>query len=345
MDNTTHYFAPITSFPTVKTNCKVGLLVRLFPYADDLELPQEELVLNLALWSMRSHILNSDIRDYDVQPIFHVKEVFYPRAYKVLHRLGIPDECIISYPNELCSLNTPVRHYYYNAAAPFLDPQLETFEHIIVVDADTFSYQPVSAQSVPLLKLSLEAFPQDTITVGTTWRENADMSSLWLFYHKNDRDALAVRGAQWAECSIDEFKAIMYEFEAFKPAFDLFYINMPMSYLRSHPDFRQYIHDCSADLGHEEIAFAMWALRHYFRTGEHIPTQALFNPPVRPAYRFRIACTFADAWNKYTNLPDKPVFLHGMKMDGVMDDLFDITQALGATNEESVACVNLATNN
>ena len=246
--------------------------------------------------------------------------------------LGIPDECVISYPNDLCHLNTPRRSYHYNAAAPLLDTTLDRFEHIIVLDADTFSLRPPGAPPLPLVDLSLNKYSPHSFTTARAWRAGNTVDRMWLDFHQNNWQRFAEQACRWVECSTVEFDSFMRGRDGLKPFFNGSYINLPMGWLREDIEFRNFIHDCSADLGHEEVALAMWALRHYFRTGERIPTHCLFESGIP------VAWDFPPLWDKYKTLR-KPIFFHARTVEGVTPHIHEFMRALGATDQEIAVAV------
>lgn len=321
-------FPHITHFPELSFDSEIAIVIRIFPKHDEIT-DKDDDTLNIAAWSVRSHLLNSDITEYQAQPVFHVKEMFYSRAHMFFSDLGIPDECIVSYSNDLCHLNTPHRSYHYNAAAPLLDTTLHKFEHIIVLDADTFAIRPPGASPLPLVDLSLNKYAVDTFTTARAWRAGVPLDPMWLDFHENNWKRFVEHACRWVECSAAEFDSVMRDPEGIKPFFNGGYINLPMRWLREDVEFREFIHDCSADLGHEEVALAMWALRHYFRTGERIPTHCLFESGIP------IAWDFPPLWDKYNNLM-KTIFFHARTIEGVTPHIHAFMRALGATQDEIV---------
>ena len=73
-------FPHIAYFPELSFDAKIAIVIRVFPKYDTITADDEN-TLNVAAWSMRSHLLNSDIPKYQAQPVFHVKELFYSRAH------------------------------------------------------------------------------------------------------------------------------------------------------------------------------------------------------------------------------------------------------------------------
>ena len=80
--------------------------------------------------------------------------------------------------------------------------------------------------------------------------------------------------------------------DAPKPLANALYINLPMRWLSQNPEFRGFIHDCSADIGNEEIALHIWALRHFFKTGEKLPKDSL-------SRHVTAAHDFNNIWRQY----------------------------------------------
>lgn len=271
-------FPTIRSFPDYPAGDRIGALIRLFPSnAADADRRR----IQMSLWCMRALLLNTDMTEYGAQPIFHIKEDFAPLALDILLDAGVPDQRIIIFPDDLCHKEPHVRGYNWQAAAPILDTQLDSFEHIIVVDADMFAIMPNGVDAkIPLVETSLHRFSSDGITMSKGWRrmKNKEVVIMWIQrVFGGDVEAWIQAAANWCDCSPEVVSDIMFseDPEARKPGHNGMYINMPMSYVSREPDFREFIHGCSAEMGHEEVALAIWFLRHFIKTNERLPPDSL----------------------------------------------------------------------
>ena len=153
-DQLHNLFPTFETFPNVTADGKITVLIRLFPRCEHTIDDQDLKVVNIALWSMRSHILNADFAKFKAMPIFHIKQALYPAASEILRSAGVPCDSIISFPDDLCATNIPNATHHWKAAAPILDPQLEKFDHVVVLDGDCFSLKSgtrTSAKSARLI--------------------------------------------------------------------------------------------------------------------------------------------------------------------------------------------------
>ncbi len=321
-------FPSSTDFPVPKYNSEVALLIRLFPI-NDMKIRSKDLqYLNVALWSMRSHIINTDMAHFNVKPLFHIKACYYDRAAPILTGGGVPEDCLLAFPDDLCSTSLPGAIAQWKATAPILDSQLDTYDHVVVVDADTFSLKSDDNQPLPLIELSLNTFTKTSFTVLYDWYKP--------FRHKTHEvinwwacpmglDNFIDKAAHWAGCSRAEYSEIMFNPEISKPLLNGLYINLPMPWLREDKEFRRFIHDCSSAMGHEEIALHIWSLRHYFQTGEQLPIDSLANH-VNHA---------ADFTSYRQSNPKEPRLLHAVTLEGVEEHAVDFAASIGATPEDA----------
>ena len=100
------------------------------------------------------------------------RKIFIPFAMPILLEAGVPSQRIIIFPDGLCRKEPHVRGYNWQAAAPILDTRLDSFEHIIVMDADMFAIKPNGFDAkIPLVETSLRRFDSNGITMSMGWRK------------------------------------------------------------------------------------------------------------------------------------------------------------------------------
>lgn len=320
-------FPTIRHFPDYPASDRIGTLIRLFPSntAD-----ADKRRIQMALWCMRALLLNTDITEYGVQPIFHIKENFAPFALPILHESGVPAQRIIIFPDGLCRKEPHVRGYNWQAAAPILDSQLDSYEHIIVMDADMFAIKPNGVDAkIPLVKTSLDRFESNGITMSMGWRKmkNKEVMKLWIRVFGGDVEKWIQATAKWCDCSSDVVSDIMFSEDpkALKPGHNGMYINMPMSYVSREPGFREFIRGCSAEMGHEEVALAIWFLRHFIKTDERLPLNSLEDKIYR-------AQDLPDFWGYYSR--GIPFLYHPEPLASLKDSAQEFAQSLGGNPDE-----------
>ena len=160
-------FPQVQEFPVFdKPNPKVAVLVRLFTMAD--YPPISHKFVHMAMWSMRSHMLNSDMKEYKPSVVFHIEEQLFETARPIFEQASVPPENIIVFPTDICP-TTLTGNALHKAVAPLVDPQLEKFERVIVLDADSFSLGNEQSGLIPLIDVSLNEMPPDQISLLRSW--------------------------------------------------------------------------------------------------------------------------------------------------------------------------------
>ena len=322
-------FPKLETFPTVRTNGKIAVVIRLFPHNDASIGDRDLSVLNIALWSMRSHILGSDFRKFQAKPIFHVKQAFYETASEILLGAGVPSDSIIAFPDDLCATNVPNATHHWKAAAPILDRQLEQFEHVVVLDGDCFSLKPEYAPPLNLLDLSLNTFPSNLFTIFYDWYTPIEIrlkAYIKFWSQPFGLEKFIEIASHWCECAPSQYRDIMLNPDVPKPLANALYINLPMRWLSQNSEFRGFIHDCSADIGNEEIALHIWSLRHFFKTGEKLPKDSL-------SRHVTAAHDFNSVWRQYRG-NDRACFLHALDITGIRPYAKAFLTSIGATPGE-----------
>lgn len=320
-------FPTIRNFPDCPAGDRVAVLIRLFP-SNTTEADKRR--IQMSLWCMRALLLNTDMTEYEVQPVFHIKENFAPFALPILRDAGVPAQSIIIFPDDLCRKEPHVRENNWQAAAPILDTQLDCFQHIIVVDADMFAIIPNGVDAkIPLVKTSLDCFDSNDITMSYGWRKmkNKEVVKSWIRVFGGDVEKWIQAAAKWCDCSPEVVSDIMFseDPEALKPGHNGMYINMPMSYLSREPGFREFIRGCSAEMGHEEVALAIWFLRRFIKTDERLPLNSLEDK----IYRALDLPEFSRYYNQ-----NIPFLYHPEPLASLRDKAPEFAQFLGGNPDE-----------
>lgn len=316
-------FPDITDFPRYESpDPELCVLVRLFGTGW-----HHENLVRVALWSMRSHMLNTDMRDRQPTVIFHVESDLYETARPIFERAGVAPENIIVFPSgivpsELHSNILP------NAAAPFLDAQLERFQRVIVLDADTFSLSGGDTGSINILDISLNELPRDELVILRTWVKWAPDNDEYQFWYDNlnldtgGKEEWLELAARYCNTTVDTITGIMYPEHprtTLRPLHNAAYINIPMPWLIRNPEFREFIREVSGVMGNEEIALAVWSMKQYIETGEMLPSAALQDylfatqPPP-----FLLYWDLDAAWDGFTINKDAS-FVHLYEFHNILD--------------------------
>ena len=325
-------FPQIASFPVYdRPDKRVAVLVRLFTHGDNRASAK---YVHMALWGMRSHMLNSDMRDYQPTVVFHVDSAFNDWVQPILTAAGVPRENVIVYPSEMLK---PQRlgHIYHKAVAPLVDTQLDQFERVIILDADTFSLSNEASGPVPLMDMSLNAMPADEIMLLRGW-VTGEVSkrpySGW-FHHVGGAEEFYQKAASYCNTTVATIKHICFPENPLQTPhveFNGAYINIPISIL--NPELREFIHDVSADMGNEEIALVVWAMKEYIETGKYLPSVTMEGyAHSHPAFDVSWSFDFARAQVKR----GIPVWAHCNEYNHILDYAFDFAKEVHATDEEA----------
>ena len=326
-------FPQIASFPVYdRPNRRVAVLVRLFSYGDD---QGSAKYVRTALWSMRSHMLNSDMRDYQPTVVFHVESAF-ATARDILTAAGVPQENIIIYPTGLLK---PQRrgHALHKAIAPLVDTQLDEFERVIVLDADSFSLSNEASGVVPLMDMSLNEMPTGEIALLRGW-ETYDPSDAtyinWYDFVGSD-EKFYRKAASYCDTTPAVIKRLCFPdtpLQTPHPAHNGAYINFETGLLRGNSKLREFIHDVSADMGNEEIAFAVWAMKRHIETGKYFPT-ATVEAYARSHASFHLQWELSNARQSVRN--EIPALLHLYGYHDITNYAFDFANEVHASAEEA----------
>ena len=330
-------FPEVHDFPIYENaNPTLAVLIRLFGTGKH----QEDLV-RLALWSMRSHMLNSDMRDYQPSIVFHVEDALYQSASSIFDTAGVPPEYIVTFPSNIVPTRL-VNNELHKAASPFLDEQLERFERIIVLDADSFSLANERAGAVNLMDASLNQLPPAEISLlrgWVKWRPETDEYHFW-YDHCGGKEEWLRMAAEYCHTSAQHIRSVMYPDDpdtTFRPFHNGAYINLPMGFLRNNPEFRTFLREISGVMGNEEIALAVWAMKHYVATGERIPEVNL-QDHVFATNEFSLFWDLDDAWDSYKH--NNRCFVHLYDFNGIGKYGYDWAGAIGASEEEATQFTN-----
>ncbi len=329
-------FPEIRDFPVyTNPNPNLAVLVRLFTMAD--YPPISHKFVYMAIWSMRSHMLNSDMKDYEPSIVFHIEDVLYETAKPIFDTAGIPAECIITFPTDLVTTSL-TQNALHKAVAPFVDSQLEKFERIIVFDADSFSLANERSGAVPLMDISLNYCAPDTITLlrsWTKWDPERDEYTNWYDHGGIGKTRWLERTAAYCNTTPDHIERILYPLHPTvtpRPFHNGAYINFTTRLLKDNPELRQFIHKVSGEMGNEEIAMAIWAIRHFIRTGNHYPKGSLQDYMLEHD-RFTLYWNLDTAWKELSK--GNPTLVHLYGFDQISDYVYDWAKSICASEAES----------
>ena len=134
-------------------------------------------------------------------------------------------------------------------------------------------------EKIRLVHASLNLFAPNALTMSKGWRlmANKELTKLWIRVSGKSIDEWVQAVATWCNAPSSTIEDIMLTSDRRrkKPGLNGMYINVPMSCLSA--EMRQFLRDCSAELGHEEVALAVWYLRHFIKTGKRLPRYSLEN--------------------------------------------------------------------
>lgn len=328
-------FPQITSFPVYdRPDNRVAVLVRLFSHGDD---QKSAKYVRTALWSMRSHMLNSDMRVVKPTVVFHVESAFADTAKPILTAAGVPSDNVIIYPTELLKPQLR-RNALHKAVAPLVDRQLDEFERVLVLDADTVSLSgKESNRLVPLMNMSFNDMPADEITLLRGWRKGEVTKHAYgnWFHFAGGEEEFYRLAASHCDTTPAVIKQLCFpENPARTPHLkhNGSYINFTSSLLREHPTLREFIHDVSAAMGNEEIAFVVWAMKEYIETGRYLPSATVEDyAHSHPTFDLHWGLDGGRAHAKR----GISGFVHLYSFSGILDYAFDFAKEVHATDEEA----------
>lgn len=329
-------FGQIRNFPIYDdANPKMAVLVRLFTMAD--YAPISHKFVYMAIWSMRSHVLNSDMSKFKPTVIFHIESDLFETARPIFEGAGIPSQNIIVYPSDM--FDTPLEGVaLHKAASPFVDPQLEQFDRVIVLDADSFSLGNTKTGVVPLMDVSLNKLRPDTISLlrgWTKWEPERDEYKNWYDHGGVGKEGWIERAANYCNCRPETIERLMYPTSPAttpRPFHNGAYINIPMGALKHNPEFRQFIYEVSCQMGNEEIAMAIWAMKHYLETGRHFPDDNLQDYIFEYA-DFQLYWSLDSGWRELQqNGVASLVHLYGF--NDISDYVYEWAQSMHASDDE-----------
>ena len=330
-------FPKITEFPVYDNpDPNTAVLMRLFTQANYAPLAQT--FIPMALWSMRSVMLNSDMRHYKPTIVFHCDDRLYDMGKPVFEEAGVPPESIIVYNHELVptTLENPILHL---AAAPLLDPQLEQFHQVIVLDADLFALGNSTTGLLPLMRVSLQNMPDNDIALlrgWTHWDPVRDEYTNWYDHGQRGKSGFLREVASYCETTPDAIESILYPDnlkENARPFHNGAYISIPMQWLRANPRFREFIRDASGTLGNEEIAMAVWGIKRYLEDGIRWPEHNIQDYIVQSG-AINLSWDLDEAWSLFTK--GQPAWAHLYSFDGILDYAYDWSMAIGGSESESL---------
>lgn len=329
-------FPVISDFPMYeRPHPKVAVLIRLFTQADYAPLAQT--FIPMAIWSMRSLILNSDIGEYKPTPIFHIDQRLWDMGKEVFQEAGVPEEYIIVYDPDIVptSLDKSIMHL---AAAPFLDEQLERFERVIVLDSDLFALANRGTGLLPVMDVALNKMPENDISLlrsWTVWNPTRDEYKNWHDHGQRGKKGFLQYVARYCNTTPDVVKNIMYPVDVKtnpRPFHNGAFISIPMRWLLANSEFRNFIRDVSGVMGNEEIAMAIWAIKRYLETGERWPAHNMQDYDIETG-AINLRWDLDTAWKDFKT--GKHVWAHLYGYNNILECGFEFAKVVGASDSEA----------
>ena len=329
-------FPPISEFPDYHSSgANVAIVARLFcPANVDAWRPW----FNLALWSMRSRIFNSDMQKYNATFFFHVVQSQYEAFYKdAFEKSKVPQRAILIYPDDMVTLAAP-RYILGYAVSPLLDERLDEFDYVIVIDADMFALKSSSGDLFPLVETSINDFSEHEIGLQRSWVEEKDKTKAvgwfkgWVRCSPLDESEWIRKASEYCATSPETLGKLLLTsnwngWEGFAGHCGA-YIRIPTHIYQRLPEFRPFIKRASQNLGHEEMALGLWYIKHYLETGERCPKVDF--PTVSYARGARM-CWDPEACHAAR---DKPRQWHLTHYPTIDNYIYQLAEEVGASDEE-----------
>ena len=326
----------ISDFPAYfNTNSEIAVLIRVFP---SVNFNNWGPWFWMALWAMRSHILNSDIQEHKVTCLFHIQESLFNVTKDVFHECGVPRDAILPYPDDLI-VGQKRTHTLYYAASPFVDNRLDKFEYVIVLDADQFSLRSKSSAPFPLISMSINHLPTDDISLERGWRTGKQHQEDYLYWYQFcelGKAGFMQKAAEYCETTPEVIHDIMHPpnpEEDVHPGHCGAYIKIPMRLLRDNPGFRAHMRKSTAEFGHEEMALGVWYIKHFLNTGEKLPhhTSNFHNAAV---INSDAGVLWDTELSRAAYYNDQPCLLHLYNYDNIIEYAAELATLFGASNAE-----------
>ena len=329
-------FPMIRDFPAYgNPDPNIAVLMRLFTQANYAPLAQN--FMPMILWSMRSLILNSDMRDYKPSLVFHCDQRLYDMGKEVFEESGVPEECIVVYDPDIVPtiLDKPIMHL---AAAPLLDPQLERFKRVIVLDGDLFALGNADIGYLPIMDVSLNKMPNHDIALlrsWTKWNPIRDEYKNWYDHGQREKEGFLEKAATYCNTTPDVIDSIMYpdDLEAKpRPFHNGAYISIPMPWLVANTEFREFIREASGTMGNEEIAMAIWGMKRYLETGERWPENNIQDFSIQ-AGTIKFNWDLDETWHDFE--AGRSTWAHLYSYDNILTYGLEWAKAIGGSESEA----------
>ena len=337
-------FPQITDFPIFDAPTqKIAVVIRLFSQAS--YAPISHKFVYMALWSMRSHMLNSDMREYQPSIVFHIEDALYETAQPIFEKAGIPEECVVVFPTDICPTNLQ-NNALHKAVAPLVDPQMEIFDRIIVLDADSFSLSDANTGELPLMDISINQLPPDQLTLlrgWTKWEPSRDEYENWYGQGIGGKERWIDAAAHFCNSTPEAIHDVLYPKNASitpRPYHNGAYINFTTRMLKDNPEFRQFILDVTGAMGNEEIAFAVWAMKFYLESGKYYPCRNL-QDHIFEHREFELHWDLDEAWKDLKS--GKKSLVHIYIYNRITDYVAECAPLLGASISETEQFSNTIT--
>ena len=332
----TSAFPQIRNFPTYEVqHPEVGVLGRIFMNGSD-PVPCHKYIY-MALWSMRSHILNSDMAEYRPRVIFYVEDEVHDSGHEIFEEAGVPEDWIVTFSADLCP-TTVEDNFMSKAACALVDERFHELEHLVIVDTDTFSAGDRLTGFAPILDISLNRLSQEEIVPlrgWTHWDPVRDEYQNWYNHGFMGKQKWQELAAGYCDTTPEEIDGLMYlenlKVES-RPFHNGAYINLPMHLLRDDPEFVEFVREVSGTMGNEEIAFAVWAMRRYLKTGYKWPKSDFQDYLFANPTKLTISWAFEESW--FTYKKGTPVYYHMYDYTNICRYLPEWRSHVGASPDE-----------
>lgn len=334
-------FPPVSDFPRYsEADSNLAVLVRLFRVEHTSH--DKRRYVNMALWSMRSHMLNSDMRDYMPTVVFHVEDKLYDSTKHFFGEAGVPDENIVVFSSSLLP-DSPRGFSLHKACAPMVDPQIiDRFERVIVLDADLFSISNEATGLLPLLRVSIDEMPPDQICLLRSWT-NRDIAEhvyrFWFQHCERDETEWMNTAAAYCNTTTDKVREVMFpsDLDAWRPFHNGAYINFHTRLFKDSPKFQRFVYKVSCDMGNEEMALAVWAIKQFIEKGSYFPpvnASLLDYVTERAPETFCISYDLDGAWGQLSHGVSSLTHLYGFnKIESYIDGFLTCVHASESERE------------
>ena len=314
-----------------------ALLVRLFYIHDDKAF--NEGLVNLAFWTMQSHILNSDYTDFLPRIVFHIEAALCNATKRLCDNAVVPADSIMTFDETLFSFDRLPPSPSYKALAPFLDPALERFRRVVIVDLDTLSLWEGPGPKLPLMDISLNRMPGSEIADLQSWTtrlQDAITYSAWWGNCGFTGDEWVAKIADVCGYPVEQVRSVLYPSAPETtpwPFTSGAHFNILTALLIA--DFRSFMKSATVELALKEVAYTAWMVRNFLDNDERVPTKP-FDSYQDEHPNWPLMYNADTAWELREN-ERTPSFGHLHGFPGLDTYAYDLLRAIGWTTTQAAA--------